>query len=284
MDKNAVKRILKDLNLHPRKSLGQNFLVNKKTLSKILSESSISSEDIILEVGPGLGILTSQLINQAKKVIAIEIDETLFEYLNTKFNDIQNLDLIKGDILEIDLPAHNKVVSNIPYSITGPLFEKLFFKKNAPEGILTIEKNIADRILYKDNYKNFSRITVSVNSFMEPVRHTTISKGAFYPRPKIDLSLLHLLPKKDLDPLLYDNDFRTFYLAYIAGIMPYKNKNIANAIHLFTKRYKDKPLNKEIIRQILEKKGMKNQKVFELKIDQFVDLGKAIFEICDLKE
>lgn len=279
MDKNEVKLLLKELNLHPRKSLGQNFIINNQILFKLISEADISNQDVILEVGPGLGALTVELVKTAGKVIAVEIENRLYDFLQNKFSDLDNLKLINGDILEIALPYHNKVVSNIPYSITGPLFEKLFFKKDAPEGILIIEKNIADRILYTENYKNFSRITVSVNSFMKSTYHRKISKNVFYPRPKIDLTLIHLFPREDLDPLMFHDEFKQFYLQFIAGIMPYKNKNMVNAIYLYTKRYMNNPLNKHLIKSVLKRLNFKNLKVFEFKIEQFMELGIAFYEL-----
>ncbi|MFX1311619.1 MAG: ribosomal RNA small subunit methyltransferase A, partial [Promethearchaeota archaeon] len=146
MNYTEVKLILGKLNLRPKKYLGQNFLIDNSILEKIIVLSGVSKEDTVLEIGPGLGALTEPLIKKAKKVYAIEIDSNLYKYLSEKFSIYNNCEIINDDILKIDIPPHNKVISNIPYTITGPILEKLFFNQDPPQGILIIEKNIVNRI------------------------------------------------------------------------------------------------------------------------------------------
>ena len=146
MNRREVELILKNLNIKPNKKLGQNFLTDKNITKKIISVSEISQNDIILEIGPGLGIITQELVNLVKKIYAIEIDHRLYSYLNDKFSTYDNVEIIHGDILKVEIPKHNKVISNIPYTITGSILDKIFFRINSPVGILTIEKSIADRI------------------------------------------------------------------------------------------------------------------------------------------
>ena len=172
MKKSDILLVLKELKIDPKKSLGQNFLFDKNTINKIISEAEISESDIILEVGPGLGALTKGLLDKAEMVYVIEIEGKFCSFLEKKFNNRDNFSIIHGDILEVDLPKHNKVVSNLPYSITGPILEKIFFRESPPQGVLTIEKKIADRIFFKGDYNNFSRVTVSTNSFMNPIKQT----------------------------------------------------------------------------------------------------------------
>ncbi|MBD3195555.1 MAG: ribosomal RNA small subunit methyltransferase A [Candidatus Lokiarchaeota archaeon] len=277
MNKQEVKSILKSYNISPKKRWGQNFLISKDVLDKIIDISDLFSSDILLEVGPGLGTLTEELIKNTHKVFAYEIDEALYSYLNNKFQDKENLEIYNKDILNVELPTYNKIVSNIPYSITGPLFEKLFFINKPPIGILIIEKNLADRIFYKNNYKNYSRITVSVNSFLDPVQQINISHDSFYPRPKIDLSLIKLLPKSDLSDFITHPKTRAFYLKFIAGIMPYKNKNIINAIILFLKNMEIRNIEKSDLRFLLNSMGYKNSKVYEFEISEYPNLCKEIY-------
>jgi len=268
MNRKDVQIILKTLETKPKKHLGQNFLIDNNVKQKIILDSELTNDDVILEIGPGLGALTEPLVETAKKVYAIEIEPKFCTFLQKKFSKYENIEIINGDILKVEIPNCNKVISNIPYSITGPILEKIFFKPNPPKGILTIEKNLAERIFYKKEYKNFSRITVTLNSFMEPISRSPLSRFSFYPSPKIDLSLIKLNPKDYINPFLKEQENITYFLKFVAGIMPYKNKNIANALELFLKKSKA-----EII-DALEKHNFENKKLFHFKIEEFLELSK----------
>ena len=283
MNKKDVQLILKKLDITPSKQLGQNFLINNTTRDIIINRAQVSKNDIILEIGPGLGALTEKLVENAKKVYAIEIDSRLSTFLKNKFSNFDNLEIINDDSLNIDHPFHNKVVSNLPYTITGPILEKLFFKEKPPQGFLVIEKAIADRIFYQDNYKNLSRITISVNTFMRPIKKYKISRYSFYPTPNIDLTLVNLSPNDKIDKFLGDEYKRTFYLKILGGIMPYKNKNLANALELYIKKKLNLDLNKKDIYNILEQNNVENNKVSSYSISDFVKISKIFYEKIGLK-
>ncbi|MFX0021659.1 MAG: 16S rRNA (adenine(1518)-N(6)/adenine(1519)-N(6))-dimethyltransferase RsmA [Candidatus Hermodarchaeota archaeon] len=277
MNIRETQLILKQLRIKPKKSLGQNFIIDRNITRKIVDFSNLSQTDVVLEIGPGLGSLTQEIVNSVKKVYAIEIDPQLYAYLRNIFSNYDNIEIIHGDILKIDLPKHNKVISNIPYTITGPLLEKIFFRKNSPIGVLTIEKSIADRIFFIGDYKNFSRISISVNSFMKPLMKSVIPRKSFWPIPNINLSLIKLIPKENLSPFFSENGSIEFFLEFIAGIMPYKNKNIANAIELFFNKQMDKQYCKEEILSILQKNNYINKKVFTFEIDDFTKMCKLFY-------
>jgi len=277
MNRREVELILKNLNIKPNKKLGQNFLTDKNITKKIISVSEVSQNDIILEIGPGLGIITQELVNLVKKIYAIEIDHRLYSYLNDKFSTYDNVEIIHGDILKVEIPKHNKVISNIPYTITGSILDKIFFRINSPVGILTIEKSIADRIFLSGDYKNFSRISINVNTFMKPVLKSSISRNSFYPIPKIALSLIKLIPRDKINPFFLEKEPIDFFLKFISGIMPYKNRNIANAIELFFKTQKDIQYTKEDILLILQKNNYENKKVFNFEIDDYTEISKLFY-------
>ena len=132
MNKKEVQLILNKLNIIPNKKLGQNFLVDPLLTKKIISISELNDQDKILEIGPGLGAITEELVKNGKKIYAVEIDKKLASYLIDKFSSFGNIEIITGDILKIDIPDVNKVVSNLPFTISGPIFEKVFFN-NVPE-------------------------------------------------------------------------------------------------------------------------------------------------------
>lgn len=283
MNKKDLQLVLNQINVKPKKSWGQNFLIDNNIVNKIVFESEISKQDIILEIGPGLGAITEELINRAKKVYVVEKEPKFCSYLSERFSKYDNIEIINEDILKIDIPPHDKVVSNIPYTITGPILEKVFYKRNPPLGIISIEKSIAERIFLSTNYKSFSRISITLNSFMIPTRKFDISRNCFYPVPKIDITLIKIAPKENLDSFLEENISRSFFLKFIAGIMPYKNKDIVNALFLFFKSQKSYSFSKEEVLKILQENDFSNKKLFSLNIEEFLEIGKLFYPFNDVK-
>jgi 16S rRNA (adenine1518-N6/adenine1519-N6)-dimethyltransferase len=279
----TVKLILREIGIIPNKNLGQNFLIDNNLLKKVILESEIRDNDVILEVGGGLGALTDKLAEQSKKLYVYEIEFKLFQYLEARFAKFNNTIIINEDILKAEIPFHNKVVSNIPYNITGPLLQKLFYKENPPSGIMIIEKSLANRIFFPSTYKNISRLSISFNSFMNPIKKIDISPKCFYPTPNIKLSLVKMKPKENLDPFLLDPKSREFYLRFVAGIMPYKNKNLSNALKLHFKNQKLENLTKVNIIQLLEENNYKNKKVFKYSVEDFVKLSKKFYKFNEIK-
>ncbi len=277
MNYRDVQLTLNRLNLKPKKHLGQNFLIDENISRKIITTSEIASKDIILEIGPGLGALTESIVKKVKKIYAIEIDPKLSKYLSEKFSVYNNIEIINDDILKINLPKHDKIISNIPYTITGPILEKAFFKQNPPSGILTIEKSIGKRIFLSENYKEFSRISVSLNAFMKPIIKYNIPRNSFYPVPKIDLLLIKIIPNENLHPFLLDGYSTTFFLKFVAGIMPYKNKDISNALSYYFKTTDKIHYSKEKILQILKNNNYENKKLFKYKIKEIVELSSLFY-------
>jgi len=277
MNKSEVLYLLKQLGIRPNKDLGQNFLINKKTVSKIILESNIKITQSILEIGPGLGALTEDLVKKSNQIYAYEIDSVLFSYLSNKFSSYENLKLYNEDILKVKLPSTNIIISNIPYSITGPIFEKVFYNSQPPRGALIIENSIAERLFNRNNYKTFSRITVTFNAFMIPVKKFKISRFDFFPPPNIDLSLVIVEPRKAIDQLLLSDDGRTFFLKFVAGIMPYKNKNMVNALKYFLKNDKTFNHSKQHIEDFLRENQLKNDKVALYSVDEIVELSRKFY-------
>jgi len=281
MNKSEVLLILKQLGIRPNKKLGQNFIINKNTVSKIILESSIKTTQSILEIGPGLGALTEDLVKKSDQIYAYEIDSVLFSYLSNKFSNYENLKLYNEDILKAKIPSHDIIISNIPYSITGPIFEKIFYNPQPPCGVLIIENSIAERIFNRKSYKSFSRITVTFNAFMKPVRKFKISRFDFFPTPRIELALVVVEPRKVIDQMLLSDDGRTFFLKFVAGIMPYKNKNMVNAIKYFLKNDKNFNYSKQHIEDFLRENQLKNDKVALFSVDEIVELSKKFYSFLN---
>lgn len=191
-----IKEICQQIGLVPTKRKGQNFLVNGKILEDIINAAELKLDDIILEIGPGLGVLTEKLAQKAKKVVAVELDKKLAAYLKEKFKNQPNVEIIQGDILKTDLrfkieDLKYKLVANLPYNITGIVLRK--FLSEAPKPnlmVLMVQKEVAERILAKN--KKSAIISLMVAFYGKPEIIKFVSKNHFWPRPKVDSALLKI--------------------------------------------------------------------------------------------
>lgn len=200
----SVKNILEKFNAKPKKGLGQNFLIDKNILQKIIDAANINPEDTILEVGPGVGTLTQELAKKAKQVIAVEKDETMVKILKENLKDFKNIEIIQGDILKIDYLKlienckfkieNYKVVANIPYYLTSPLIRKLLEAKLPPTDlVLMIQKEVAERICSK--VPDMNLLAVSVQFYADPKIVFNVSKNSFWPIPKVDSAVIKITPR-----------------------------------------------------------------------------------------
>ncbi|KJR43979.1 dimethyladenosine transferase [Candidatus Magnetoovum chiemensis] len=175
------------------RKLGQHFLYNRSILERIADSANISSSDTVVEIGPGAGTLTESLLTRAGKVIAIELDTNLYNRLRDKFKHIDNLTLVQKDALYFDYSVIGKfkVVANIPYYITTPIIFKLLeYKENIQSMTLTIQKEVADRILAKSGNKTYGALTLTVNYRSRTSLAFNIKRGAFNPPPKVDSAVV----------------------------------------------------------------------------------------------
>ena len=166
-----IREILKEKNLAPRKSLGQNFLIDSNVLMKIVEAGSISPNDLVLEIGPGLGALTEFLLEQAGTVVAVEYDRGLFSILEERFKESPRLKLFNRDIMEVDLlelikgfEGGLKIIANLPYYITTPVIFKLVESEiNWERMVFLVQKEVAQRISARPGTKEYGALTVMLN-------------------------------------------------------------------------------------------------------------------------
>ena len=209
LEKN-IKNLLKKHKIYPSKRFGQNFLIDKKVLKKIITAASLQPRDVVLEIGPGTGILTKELAKKAKKVIAIEKDPEMVEILKEELKNFKNVKVIQTDILKIKpksyklKPKTYKMVANLPYYLTSPVLRKFLEAKSPPkEMILMVQKEVAQRIVAKP--PNMNLLAISVQFYVRPVRNRRFSNGArpkiisyvskksFWPQPKVDSAIIKLV-------------------------------------------------------------------------------------------
>ena len=194
------------MKIKPKKSLGQNFLVDDKLLELIANIGEINTEDTILEVGAGTGNLTEKLIyKKPKKIIAIEKDENLCKILNDKFGEKENIKILNENIMNINEEkiTNEKIIiyGNLPYNISTQILAKWIKLKNlnkiCKKMILMFQKEVANRIVAREKTKDFGRLGVLANWRLEVNKNFNISKNSFFPKPKIDSTLLSFKPKKN---------------------------------------------------------------------------------------
>lgn len=182
-----------------KKSLGQNFLINDKILPEILKAAEIKKDEVIIEVGPGLGILTSALLDKGAKVWAIEKDFELIETLKKALGHNKNLKIVHQDALFFDLGnfTHYKVVANLPFNIASPLIRKFLESANQPElMVVMMQKEVAEKIVAQPGNSERGILTLAVEFYADAEIITDVPKISFRPQPKVDAAVIRLKPKK----------------------------------------------------------------------------------------
>ena len=223
----TTKDILSRHGIKLNKNLGQNYLIDKNKRDKIINFGDISKEDVILEIGTGIGTLTLELAKRAKKVIAIEQDQKICEILAQRLEDekIDNVELINDDALKVDFPPFNKIISNLPYQISSPITFK-FLNYDFDLGILMYQKEFASRMNGEVGTKNYSRLSAMLYFKCDVEKLTEVSNESFIPKPQIDSTVVKLTPKENS---ISDEDFRT-YSKFTKALFQHRNKKIKNAL------------------------------------------------------
>ena len=258
-----------------KKKYGQNFLNDQNTvLERIMEVSQVSSDDEVLEIGPGEGALTELLLQRAKKVNCVEIDTDLEKILRKKFDSNPKFNLHMGDILEADLRGiigvNTKVVANIPYYITSPIINKLIeHRELIDEVYLMVQKEVGERVCATSG-KERSVLTLAVEYFGEAEYLFTIPKEFFTPVPKIDSGFIGIKFYKDrrFESIIDEN----LFFKYVKGAFSNKRKNIVNNLATLG-------ISKDKIQGVLTELGISfNERAENLSIEQFIELAKLLEE------
>lgn len=254
----------------PKKHLGQNFLFDPSILQKIISVSGITTDDTVVEIGPGHGRLTKMLSEAANKVIAIELDEDLHKRLADELSGFDNIELVHGDALKYPYGRLKefKVVANIPYYITTPIIFKLFEHRNHLKSItITVQKEIAERIVAGPGGKAYGRLSIMVQYYGKPEIKFIVPKGAFRPVPKVDSAVMHIEIRDK--PGVKVRDERLFF-EIIKTAFSRRRKTIANALRPLETKGK-------ALKEILSDAGIDPMRRPEtLSIEEFARLSDGI--------
>lgn len=275
MNRQQLKKILQQYNLSPNHLLGQNFLVDDNVLKKIIETADLKKEDVVLEVGPGLGILTFELAKSGAKIIAVEKDKQLAEILKniSRENKTDNLEIIQDDILDFiktenrQLKTNYKLVANIPYYLTSHLIRNFLESDSKPQTmILMIQKEVAERICAKP--PEMSLLAASVQFYAQPKIISRVSKNSFWPAPKVDSAIIEIKPKKEIPA-----DPQKFFKALKAGFSA-PRKQLGGNLEKATKKSR-----REIL-EILQSLNIDPKRRAEtLSVEEWVELGEAISKL-----
>jgi len=264
-------------NFHPKKRWGQNFLIDENIRRKIIKAADLQRDDTIIEIGPGFGVLSEEILKKAKRVIAIEKDKRLVEILKDRFGDFPNLEIINKDILKVDfrdlkLAKETKVIGNLPYYITTPIIFHLFKQKGVVDFILiTVQKEVGERLTAKPGNKNYSILSVKAKFFSQPRVVFKISAKSFFPVPKVDSCLARLDVYKEKKYFVQD---REVFFKIIEAAFSQRRKTILNCL---TSNFS---LSKDLGKKLLRDTNVDFKRRGEtLTLEEFIKLSKNFAEI-----
>ncbi|MEW6376615.1 MAG: 16S rRNA (adenine(1518)-N(6)/adenine(1519)-N(6))-dimethyltransferase RsmA [Thermodesulfobacteriota bacterium] len=231
----SIRKELAEYGLIPQKGWGQHFLIDQNILTKVIQTAQVEKKDVVLEVGPGLGEMTIALARQAKQVIAIEIDPKLVELLKKKLVDFPNIDVVKGDILALDfkksfsqLHQRVKVVANLPYQISTPLlFHFIDSRKVFSTLTLMLQREVAERIVATPGSKAYGPLSIFMQLFLDLSIRFFIKPSAFFPPPKVESAVVHLVWREK--PMVELGDERWFKKV-VKGCFSYRRKTLINGL------------------------------------------------------
>ncbi len=270
--------IMDKYHISANKNLGQNFLIDDETVLGIVNVANISKDDLVIEIGPGLGTLTKELLERAGQVTCIELDKRMIEILQDRFSMYNNFELINSDVLKVDLKeiikksnlANTKIVANLPYYITTPIIMKLLEERLEIQTItVMIQKEVADRLITKPGTGDTGAITYAINYYSEPKRVLEVPNTAFIPEPKVNSSVIQLQILKE-PKVKVEDEAKLFDLIKTAFMQ--KRKTLVNGL-----ANSNKYGTKEQIEQALTNLNIDLKiRPEKLALEQFAELSKVL--------
>lgn len=277
--KNTIE-ILQKYQFTFQKKFGQNFLIDTHVLEKIIEAANVGKEDLVLEIGPGIGTLTQYLCEAAREVIAVEIDKYLIPILHDTLSEYQNVTILNQDILKLDLNAlvnekNNgkpiKIVANLPYYITTPIIMELF-ESHIPVDNITVmvQKEVAQRMQAQPSTKDYGALSLAVQYYASPYIVANVPPNCFMPRPNVGSAVIRLTRYTEA-PVQVENETLLFQL--IRASFNQRRKTLVNGLTNASKL----PYSKEEIMEAIEKLGWSAKIRGEaLTLEQFADLSNQL--------
>ena len=231
-----TKELIKKYGIKLTKSLGQNFLTDSNVVSRIVDTAEITEDDLVIEIGPGIGSMTGELASRAGRVIAVEIDKHLIPALEDNLKDFSNLEIINEDIMKVSVKAVTenrqnmrlKVVANLPYYITTPIIMKLLEEDNDIElMVFMVQKEVAQRMVAKPGGKDYGALSVAVQYYAQPEKVFDVPPHCFIPQPEVDSTIVKLKKNKKPPVILKDKDM---FFKVVKAAFGQRRKTLLNAL------------------------------------------------------
>ena len=266
------KEFFEDINSHPNKNLGQNFIKDLRVIDRIACSAELASDDEVLEIGPGLGALTATLAEQASRVVAVEKDHKLYERLCEMFGSYPNVELIEQDALKTDYDKlykgqKLKVIANLPYSVSSPLlFNLLEARQYFSSMVLMLQQEVGERISAAPGSKTYGSISVMLQAYYDITREFRVSPESFWPKPKVDSVVLKLVPHERSRASIRDEKL---FEKVVRAAFSSRRKMLGNSLQ--------SGFSKEVVNQALIKSGIDPKRRAEtLSVKEFASLTENI--------
>ncbi len=272
-----IRSSLRKYGVTPRKKLGQSFLINSSIAREIVKAASLTKNDDVLEVGGGLGVLTRWLVESARKVFVVEKDPGLANALRNLFTEKDNLEVIEGDALEIELPKANKVVANLPYSIASPVTFRLLEGVDFQQAVLMYQKEFAQRLLSKPGTPEYSRLTIEINyrANVEMIMH--VMAREFYPIPRVDSTVVRVTHRES-GPVAQNEEV---FHWMVRGVYSYPNKQIRKAFGIWFRNLSCEESVLEAFVQRCSGEFIGSERLRDLDLDMLVRLSDHVLGMID---
>ena len=271
---------MKKYNVRADKRLGQHFLVDTRPLMAMLEAAKLSHQDEVLEIGPGLGVLTTELCSRASRVVAVEKDRQLIPILEDLTRDFKNICILEADVLKLDMEKLRKdhfnggfkVVANLPYYITSPIIMKIIENRHLiPLAVLMVQKEVAQRLTAEPGTKDYGILSIAVNMYADVNMVCTIGKEAFLPPPKVESAVVQIMlrqkPREEVDD-------EAFFFKVVEAAFGERRKTVRNSL---SRRLKIQGLDSEAIDQALKETGIDPMRRGEtLSIKEYAELSKVL--------
>ncbi len=258
------RALLRDLGVRPSKSRGQHFLVEARVADRAMAHADLHPSDVVLEIGPGLGVLTRRLVERARRVIAIESDRRFAEYLRRA---VPEADVVHGDALKVDWPDFDVMVSNLPYQISSPLTFRLL---GTPfdRGVLMYQWEFAKRMVAAPGTPDYSRLSVGVYVRASCKILERVPRNAFRPQPKVSSALVRLEPR----PCPFRMADADVYDAVVSALFEHRRKTVENGLRLAWSRFAESP---EALETALRDLPFRGRRVEELRPEDIEQVAEA---------
>jgi len=260
-----VRRELNAIGIPPLKRFGQHFLVDKKARDELIDLAGLTADDTVIEIGPGLGFLTSILAKKAGHVIAIEKDRTLAAYLKDKFSNCRNLEVIQADILTTRIPDNAKIVSTPPYNISSKLILQILNSRFRLAALL-MQEEFVGRLTASSGSRDYGRLTVMLQYKAQAKFVKQITRSAFYPKPRVDSALVSITPTKQ--PPVRD---RTLFEDVVRVLFTQRRRKLRRVLSRYLeRRYPDQSDS------ILQRIFVPEKRIYETTPQEFATLSDQI--------